>query len=238
MSTYFISDLHLCEKHPQISRLFVQFCREKACHAQALYILGDLFEYWLGDDAIDINGDKSALMVQKELLQLSQLGVEIYYMAGNRDFLLGQSYANSCGMRIIEEPFVIDLYGEAVLLVHGDAECIDDIPYQQARTMLRNPKWQQQFLNMDIEQRIEFAEKARQQSQQHTQNSTAEIMDVNQQAVNELFQKHQVKTIIHGHTHRPAIHQNHEQQRIVLGDWHQQSSYLVADANTKQLISA
>jgi len=237
MSTYFISDLHLCEQQPQISRLFVQFCRDQVCHAQALYILGDFFEYWLGDDAIDIKADNTAKMVQKELITLSEQGVEIYFMAGNRDFLLGQEFASNCGMQIINEPTVIDLYGEQVLLIHGDAECTDDIPYQQARTMLRDPQWQLQFLNMDIEQRMDFAEKARLQSQQHTQNTSTEIMDVNQAAIEDLFTKHQVKTIIHGHTHRPAIHQALSKQRIVLGDWHHQSSYLVVDANSKQLIS-
>lgn len=234
MSTYFISDLHLCEQQPQITRQFIQFCRNKACDAQALYILGDFFEYWLGDDA----SDKTAQVVQKELAVLSKQGIKIYFMAGNRDFLLGEDYAKTCGMEIINEPALIDLYGEAVLLVHGDAECIDDVPYQQARALFRDPKWQQQFLSMPIEQRMAFAEKARQQSQQHTQNTAAEIMDVNQTAIEELFTQHQVKTIIHGHTHRPAIHQAAQQQRIVLGDWHHQSSYLVVDANNKQLVSA
>lgn len=234
MTTYFIADLHLCEQQPQISRLFVQFCRDQACHAQALYILGDFFEYWLGDDSLD----KTAQVVQKELSILSEQGVEIYFMAGNRDFLLGQEYANSCGIQIIDEPTVIDLYGENVLLIHGDAECTDDLSYQKVRTLFRSPQWQQQFLNMGIEQRMDFAEKARQQSQQHTQNTTAEIMDVNQTAIEDLYTKHQVKTIIHGHTHRPAIHQAHGKQRIVLGDWHHQCSYLAVDADSKQLISA
>lgn len=238
MTTYFISDLHLCEQQPQISRSFVQFCRDQACHAQALYILGDFFEYWLGDDALTKIPGKTAQVVQKELTALSDQGIDIYFMAGNRDFLLGEDYASSCGMQIINEPVVIDLYGINVLLIHGDAECTDDIPYQQARTMLRDPQWQQQFLSMGIEQRMDFAEKARQQSQQHTQNTTAEIMDINQAAIEDLFTKHQVKTIIHGHTHRPAIHQAHGKQRIVLGDWHHQCSYLAVDADSKQLISA
>ncbi len=238
MSTYFISDLHLCDQQPQITREFIQFCRNKACDAQALYVLGDFFEYWLGDDAININGDKTAQVVQKELALLSKQGVKIYFMAGNRDFLLGEDYAKSCGMNIINEPAVIDLYGENVLLVHGDAECTEDIPYQQARSLFRDPQWQQQFLSMSIADRMVFAKKARQQSQQHTQNTAAEIMDVNPMAIDQLFTQHQVKTIIHGHTHRPAIHQTAEQQRIVLGDWHHQSSYLVVDANSKQLISA
>ena len=238
MSTYFISDLHLCEQQPQITRQFIQFCRHKACHAQALYILGDFFEYWLGDDAINNNGDKTAQLVQKELSDLCEQGVEIYFMAGNRDFLIGQDFANSCGMQIISEPAVINLYGEDVLLVHGDAQCTDDLPYQQARAQFRDPQWQQQFLSMEIEQRMDFAEKARQQSQQHTQNTDAEIMDVNLTAIDNLYAQYPVKTIIHGHTHRPAMHQTADKQRIVLGDWHHQSSYLLVDADSKQLISA
>lgn len=233
MSTYFISDLHLCDQQPQITRQFIRFCREQACHAQALYILGDFFEYWLGDDATD----KTAKVAAKELTALSEQGLAIYFMAGNRDFLLGEDFAQSCGMQIIHEPAVINLYGEDVLLIHGDAQCTDDEPYQQARAQLRDPKWQQQFLSMPIEQRAEFAEKARQQSQQHTQSSSAEIMDVNPTAIQNLFKQFPVKTIIHGHTHRPAIHQTAEQQRIVLGDWHHQCSYLLVEPNSRQLIS-
>ncbi len=238
MTTYFISDLHLCEQQPQITRLFTQFCRDKACQAQALYILGDFFEYWLGDD-VAINGsDKVAQVVQKELFSLNQQGIKLYFMAGNRDFLLGETYADSCGIQIIQEPTTIDLHGKQVLLIHGDAECTDDIAYQKTRSMFRDPQWQEQFLNMTIEQRIDFAEKARQQSQQHTQNASADIMDVNQSAIDNLYTEHQVDTIIHGHTHRPAIHQNDNKQRIVLGDWHHQSSYLKVNENGMQLISA
>ena len=238
MSTYFISDLHLCDEQPLITQLFVRFCREKAFDAQALYILGDFFEYWLGDDATDGVSKKTVSVVQQELRQLNELGTKIYFMAGNRDFLLGQDFAEKCGMEIIHEPKVIDLYGEQVLLVHGDAECIDDEPYQKARAMFRNPKWQLQFLQMNIQQRVEFAEKARQQSQQHTSKAGSEIMDVNQAAIDHLYSKHQVKSIIHGHTHRPAVHKNNDTTRIVLGDWHHQSNYLVVDEYGMQLISS
>ncbi len=237
MTTYFISDLHLCEQQPQITRLFVQFCRNKACQAQALYILGDFFEYWLGDDFAINGGDHVAQTVQKELYSLSQRGVKIYFMAGNRDFLLGETFADSCGMQVIQEPTTIHINGQKVLLIHGDAECTDDLAYQKTRAMFRDPQWQQQFLSMTIEQRIGFAEKARQQSQQHTQNSSTEIMDVNQSAIESLFVKHQVDTIIHGHTHRPAIHQDGHKKRIVLGDWHHQSSYLKVTEQGVQLVS-
>ncbi len=225
MSTYFISDLHLCDQQPLTTKRFITFCQTEARQARALYILGDFFEYWLGDDVID----KTAQIVQKELTQLHQAGIKLYFMAGNRDFLLGPEYAESCGMNLLSEPATIELGGERVLLVHGDAECTDDKAYQETRSLFRNPEWQQQFLAMPIPQRIEFAQKARQQSKQHTQQANAnkdEIMDVNLKAVDDLFIKYQVKTIIHGHTHRPAIHQHGECKRIVLGDWHHQTSYL------------
>lgn len=233
MSTYFIADLHLCEQQPQITRSFIKFCREQARHAQALYILGDFFEYWLGDDALD----QTALLVQKELRELNQLGVQLFFMAGNRDFLLGEQYAEQCGMKLLEEPTVIDLYGEQVLLIHGDAQCTDDKPYQEVRSMFRNKDWQQQFLSKSIEERIVFAEQARQKSQEHTQHTASEIMDVNSNAINELFKSHHVKTMIHGHTHRPAIHQNNQLKRIVLGDWHHQISYLLVNESGAHLIS-
>lgn len=232
MNTLFISDLHLCDQQPQITRSFIKFCENKARGARALYILGDFFEYWLGDDAID----KTAKAAQQALSKLKQSGTEIYFMAGNRDFLLGQQFADSCGMQVIQEPHIIELSGEPILLVHGDAECTDDEPYQQARKMLRNTEWQQQFLLKSITERIEFAQQARMQSKEHTQNSNAEIMDVNPQAIDELFSKHQVNTLIHGHTHRPAIHKHGGKQRMVLGDWHHQTSYLEWDGSNFQLV--
>ncbi len=234
MTTYFISDLHLCEQQPQITKAFVSFCQNKARQARALYILGDLFEYWLGDDALDA----VALTVKDQLQQLTQAGVDVYFMAGNRDFLVGKTFATACGLQLLNEPQLIDLYGKPVLLVHGDAECTDDHAYQQARQMLRNPEWQSNFLKMPIEKRIAFAQQARQESQQHTQTAENVIMDVNQQAITALMATHQVKTMIHGHTHRPAIHQNEATTRIVLGDWHHQSSYLEVTETHMRLVAA
>lgn len=231
MTTLFISDLHLCDQQPHITKSFLNFSQTKARHAQALYILGDFFEYWLGDDALD----NTAQVVQRELAQLKASGTAILFMAGNRDFLLGQQFATACGLEIIEEPHTMNLMGEQVLLVHGDAECTDDLPYQKVRNMFRNPDWQKEFLSLPIEQRVEFAQKARKQSQQHTQNTETEIMDVNQSAIDSLFEKYQLKTIIHGHTHRPAVHQNGLNKRIVLGDWHHQTSYLSVDELDFQL---
>lgn len=225
MTTLFISDLHLCDQQPDITRSFIQFCHNQAREARALYILGDFFEYWLGDDALD----KTAKTAQSALRSLSDDGIRLYFMAGNRDFLLGSEFANSCGMTLLSEPHIIELNDEPVLLVHGDAECTDDIPYQQIRKQFRDPNWQQQFLSLPIPKRIEFAQQAREASREHTQSSDHMIMDVNLQAIDALFEQHQVNTLIHGHTHRPAIHNHDGKRRIVLGDWHHQISYLRCD---------
>lgn len=234
MTTYFISDLHLCKQRPDISEMFTVFINNKARHARALYILGDLFEYWLGDDALD----ELAITTSEQMKALNDCGVDIYYMAGNRDFLLGNDYAQKSGMQIISEPHIIELNGEKTLLIHGDAECTDDTPYQQARTMLRNPEWQADFLSKSIPERIAFAEQARKQSEAHTKGASMEIMDVNQTAIEVLFQQHQVKQMIHGHTHRPAIHENNGTRRIVLGDWHKQASYLEYNDSGMSLVHA
>ena len=219
MTTYFISDLHLCEQQPHITRSFINFCQQQARDARALYILGDLFEYWLGDDALD----STAQTVQKQLKSLSDSGVDIAFMAGNRDFLVGPDYAEQCGMSLLSEPTTIDLYGQTVLLVHGDAQCTDDQAYQAVRKQLRNLQWQQQFLAQSIDERVAFAEQARMKSQEHTSQSDMVIMDVNEDAIQALFNDHQVDTMIHGHTHRPAEHALSEQrERIVLADWRPQ----------------
>lgn len=231
--TLFIADLHLCQQHPDISRRFIRFCREQASRADKLYILGDLFEYWLGDDAVD----DIAQMVQDELQRLTSLGCECYFMAGNRDFLLGESFADACGLILLKEPHIIDLYHRRALLVHGDAECTDDVAYQQARGQLRDPGWQKQFLAMPIAERIEFARQARRQSQDHTGQADMAIMDVNTHAIERLFQDHDVNLIIHGHTHRPAVHRHHGNTRIVMGDWHHQTHFLEATATHLKLVN-
>lgn len=229
----FIADLHLCEQHPEITTRFIDFCRQQALDAERLYILGDLFEYWLGDDAIDA----VAQTVQTELIMLAENGCQCFFMAGNRDFLLGEKFAQTCQLAILHEPEIIQLFERSTLLVHGDAQCTDDIAYQQARKQLRNPQWQQQFLANSIPERIEFARQARQQSQAHTGRSTMDIMDVNNVAIEQLFQQHQVNLIIHGHTHRPAVHQHGDNTRIVLGDWHHQTHFLEATPSHLRLVN-
>lgn len=235
MTTLFISDLHLDPSRPAITDLFLAFLREEATSADALYILGDLFEAWIGDDTPSPAADA----VATALKAVSDAGVPVYFIRGNRDFLLGDTYARRSGMRILPDPSVIDLYGKPVLLQHGDLLCTDDIPYQQFRAQTRDPAFQAQFLAQPLAARIAFAQKAREASQ----NRQAEmkegdraqfetVTDVTPAEVVATFARYGVDTMIHGHTHRPATHVlqvgGRSCQRIVLGDWFEQGSVLRA----------
>lgn len=226
-STLFIADLHLNARQPEVYQRFEKFLKSKARSARALYILGDLFEYYLGDDAMDETAGK----VCDDLRCISQkFNTLIFFMPGNRDFLLKDKFTKSAGMTLLEDPSVIHLDKKRIILTHADELCTDDIEYQKIRLMFRNPDWQKQFLSLSIQDRIRFAEQARKQSQQHTNTTSSDIMDVNTQAVEDLFLKTNCNIMIHGHTHRPAFH-SHEidgkiHQRLVVGDWHYQTSYL------------
>jgi len=226
MSTLFISDLHLDDARPQITDLFVRFLADEARGANALYILGDLFESWIGDD------DDAPLptRVAQALRALRDNGVPIWFMHGNRDFLLGTDYAARAGITLLSDPTVLDLHGERTLLMHGDTLFTDDFEYQKFRTLVRNPAWQQQFLAKPLAERRAFAAQARGESRKQTAMKAAEIMDVNQEAVESVMLAHGVRRLIHGHTHRPATHRfdldGKAAERIVLGDWYEQSSVL------------
>ena len=226
MTTLFISDLHLDESRPHILELFLRFLAEEARGADALYILGDLFESWIGDD------DDTALTarVAHALRALRDGRVTIHFMHGNRDFLLGADYAARAGLTLLADPTVIELYGERVLLMHGDTLCTDDVDYQKFRTLVRDPTWQRQFRAKSLQERRAFAAQARGESRKQTAMKQAEIMDVNQGAVASAMRAHGVRKLIHGHTHRPATHHfdldGHSAERIVLGDWYEQSSVL------------
>jgi len=226
MPTFFISDLHLDDARPQITELFARFLQEDARGADALYILGDLFESWIGDD----DDAPLAALVAQALHNLSDSGVPIYFMRGNRDFLLGADYAKQCGMTPLDDPALIELGGERTLLMHGDTLCTDDIEYQKFRALVRNPAWQTQFLAKPLAERRTFAAQARGESRKQTAMKAAEIMDVNQGAVESAMRAHGVRRLIHGHTHRPATHRFdldvQAAERIVLGDWYEQSSVL------------
>jgi len=230
--TLFISDLHLCASRPHITDAFLQFLSTEAKAAKALYILGDLFEYWAGDDDI---GDAFNKQIIQGFKTLATSGVGIYLMHGNRDFLITDEFCQAAHIQLVNDPILIDLYGTATLLSHGDALCTDDVTYQQFRTQVRNKQWQAQFLSQPLQARKAQIEAIRLRSEQEKSNKSAAIMDVNAEAVNQLLQEYNYPSLlIHGHTHRPDQHQlvvdGKTTTRWVLGDWYEQGSYLVCDA--------
>jgi len=235
MTTLFISDLHLDAGQPEIGEQFLRFLGRDAREAEALYILGDLFDAWLGDD--DPNPYYGTM--KSALRKLSDTGVPVYFMRGNRDFMVGDVFAAETGCKILHDPTIVDLYGVRVVLCHGDALCTDDVQYQQIRAMTRNPDWQTMILAKSLEERIAFALQAREASKARGQAISDEIMDVNQDAVRAAFREHKVDTMLHGHTHRPAVHEvdlsGRKSTRIVLGDWYTQGSVVRWDADGPRL---
>jgi UDP-2,3-diacylglucosamine hydrolase len=226
MTTLFISDLHLDASRPHITRLFLDFLENEASQADALYILGDLFEAWIGDDAPDEVGN----LVAEGLARLHERGVPCFYIHGNRDFLLGDAYARRARMTLLPDPSVVEIGGERVLLMHGDTLCTDDAPYQAFRKQTHDPTWQCAFLSRPLAERRAFAEQARAESQKYTKSVVDAITDVNAAAVSATLRERAVRRLIHGHTHRPARHADkldgNAVERIVLGDWYEQGSVL------------
>jgi len=231
VSTLFISDLHLSGERENITELFINFLDQRASHADALYILGDLFEVWPGDDMIQPDYEQSILKMK----ELADNGLPLFVMQGNRDFLMAEKFAEASGATMIEDPAVIDLYGTPTLLMHGDTLCTDDVDYQKFRAMVRDPRWKEDFFAKPNEERLAMTTKYRKVSKVETAKKSMDIMDVNQQAVEENMQKENVNQLIHGHTHRPAIHNftidNKNMKRIVLGDWFEQGSVLECNKN-------
>ncbi len=225
MSTLFISDLHLSAERPAIGGLFLKFLAEQAPQAEALYILGDLFEAWLGDDLIP----PAVEPILDALRTLSENGIPVYVMHGNRDFLLGTRFAELSGATLLDDPTLVDLYGTPTLLLHGDLLCTDDLPYHEMRKMLRNPEWIREFLSKGAEERIAFAKSLRERSKKETGEKDEAIMDVNANTVTAYAERFRVSRIIHGHTHRPAIHREGGLERCVMGDWYEQGSVLRCD---------
>lgn len=236
MATLFISDLHLTHQRPAVTDLFLVFLAEQVTSADTLYILGDLFEYWIGDEALDL---KTVRPIIKGLNKLATAGSPVYVMRGNRDVLLGVDFEKACGCQLLEDPTVINLDGEATLISHGDYLCTDDVEYQEFRKMVRDPGWQRRFLARDMEERETIARTYREISMANSAAKSPEIMDVNQQAVEQALQDNKVTQMIHGHTHRPAIHEfmldNNKCRRIVLGDWYSQGSVLRCDPDGCEL---
>lgn len=222
----FISDLHLAPERPQIIQLFQRFVDETAVKADTLYILGDFVEYWIGDD----DRAEGLSDVFSAFGKLKASDTKVYFMHGNRDFLVGKDLAERCHFQLINDPLVTPIQNHPTLLMHGDTLCTDDIEYQQFRAMVRDEQYQKEFLEKSLEQREEIALSLREKSKQATAYKPDDIMDVNQSAVIAIMKQHGVSTLIHGHTHRPGIHEfeidGAPSKRIVLGDWYEAGSYL------------
>ncbi|HTV53186.1 MAG TPA: UDP-2,3-diacylglucosamine diphosphatase [Steroidobacteraceae bacterium] len=231
----FVSDLHLGAESPHATAQFLGFLQSIAARAQALYILGDLFEVWIGDD----DPDPELARVCEALAALSARGVPCFVLHGNRDFLLGEQFCRRTGCQLLPDPVLTELGGERVLLTHGDALCVDDHAYQELRSIVRSPRWQRRFLALPARQRMQLASQARAGSRAHTARTIPYVMDVNAEAVLAAFRATGARRIIHGHTHRPGRHpqmlEGRPIERIVLGAWYEQGSYLSWRAGEYQL---
>lgn len=234
--TYFISDLHLGEDFPEITACFETFMRETAPTADALYVLGDLFELWIGDDNVTLFNSHIA-----RIFKQTSLKVPIFFIHGNRDFAIGKSFANKAGFTILNEQTVIDLYGTPTLLLHGDELCTRDVEYQKFRKRARTNWWKTIMGSLPLPLRRYLANRGRKRSMNNKQRLAENIMDVTSEEVVSALEKHDVQTMIHGHTHRPAVHKlmanNKPATRIVLGDWYEQGSILYVTPNELTLKS-
>ena len=237
MPALFISDLHLSEDRPAANERFFSFLEETARAADSLYILGDFFEYWIGDD--DLAYPFNAV-IAGVLRELSRNGVALYLMHGNRDFLIGRGFCDATGATLLEDPTVVTLDGEKTLLVHGDTLCTDDVEYQAWRRTARSSAWQQGFLAKSLAERRHAVGGMREKSKEVVSAKPAEIMDVNAGAVREAMQRHGVKRLIHGHTHRPGHHRveldGARGERWVLPDWYGRGGYLALDGRGAKLV--
>ena len=236
MTTLFVSDIHISDDYPEICKLFFDFINKIDTNVNALYILGDLFEYWLGDDDPNPIFKKT----QNALKDLSKNNISVFFIHGNRDFLVGDKFAKKSHIKILSDPSVIELYGERILISHGDIFCVDDEEYQLFRKQTRDPKWQEMILKKPLGYRRDFAQMARMKSIEHTQLDNEDIMDVNENEIKKTFDQLNISTIIHGHTHRPFIHNTISNEvnyrRIVLGDWYDQGSILEWNESGPKLI--
>ena len=226
-----ISDLHLCQSRPAIHQQFIHFLQTSALEAESLYILGDLFEYWAGDDDLPDSFNAGVIAALREL---NLAGVTLFLMHGNRDFLLADAFVQATGAQLLNDPSLLELYGQRVLLSHGDLWCTDDVDYQSFRAQVRDPAWKAQFLSLPLAARKAQIEALRLRSEREKSQKSMTIMDVNTQAIEALLRDYDYPTLmIHGHTHRPARHMvkvdGHLCERWVLGDWYEQGSCLRLD---------
>jgi UDP-2,3-diacylglucosamine hydrolase len=227
LSTLFISDLHLTEERPEANERFISLLEDKARRADALYILGDFFEYWIGDDDL---GEPFNAVIAGLLKDLTRRGVAVYLMHGNRDFLIGEGFCAATGATLLSDPTVTEINGVETLLVHGDTLCTDDVEYQAWRRKARDAAFQAEFLAKPLAERRRAVHQMREKSRQVVQEKTAEIMDVNDDAVRQAMRAHGVHRLIHGHTHRPGRHRvdldGEPGERWVLPDWYGRGGYL------------
>ena len=234
MAYCFISDLHLQEGRPDITKAFLEFLDDTASKAEKLYILGDLFEAWIGDD--DQNNFISE--IQAALLKTNKT-TKIFFLHGNRDFLIGTKFASSSGFELLHDPTIEEMFGNNVLLMHGDLLCTEDLDYQAFRKTSRDPKWQDEFLNKSIQERQEIALNLRTISKEATEIKKDEIMDVSTTEVIRIMEESSVNLLIHGHTHRPKSHNikvnDQPAERIVLGDWDTYGWYIWMDSSSCEL---
>ena len=236
MATFFISDLHLAEERPAITEAFEAFLKTTAAGADALYILGDFVDAWIGDD----DDSDFAERIKKSLADYANAGTPVHFMHGNRDFLIGEQFAREAHVELLPDPSVVDLYGKQILLMHGDSLCTGDLEYKQFRQQVRSPQWQAGVLAMPLAQRRQMAVQLRAQSKSMSSMKAEDIMDVSPEEVLLTLRQHNVNTLIHGHTHRPNRHaltmDGAPGERIVLGDWEEQGWYLQATPEATVLV--
>lgn len=234
-TTLFIADLHLSAARPDITAAFMRFMQEEAKHAEALYVLGDLFEFSIGDDEPSSLNDDVAGAFKTCVEQ----GTPVYFIHGNRDFMVGRRFARAAKVTLLPEHKVIDLYGEPTLIMHGDTLCIDDAGYQRYRRITRWGWLQWLFLRLPLKFRMNIADGIRHKSAHSKEHKVMQVMDVNQAEVERQMRRYKVRSLIHGHTHRPAIHplyiDEDPAQRVVLGDWYTQGSVLVVTPSSIEL---
>jgi len=231
VTTLFVSDLHLEADRPEIADQFLRFLETEAQGADALYILGDLFESWVGDD----DPNEHYAWIRQALRKLTRKNIPVFFMHGNRDFMVGATFAEQTGITILDDPSIKEIHGDMVLLSHGDVYCTDDIEYQAVRKMTRDPDWQAMMLQKSLEERVAFAAQARAASLAHGGTINEDITDVNSDAIDGALREAGVSIMLHGHTHRPAVHDleidGTPARRIVLGDWYEQGSVVRWDEN-------
>jgi UDP-2,3-diacylglucosamine hydrolase len=231
MKLGFISDLHLSENTPSVTEGFFEFLKTAAQELSHLYILGDLFEAWVGDD----DDSQHAMSVMQKINHATRNGLKIFFIHGNRDFLCGQKFAEQSNLTLLPDPFFLNFFDQKIALSHGDNFCTEDLEYIKFKKEVRSEKWQQEFLQKPLDDRLNIASNMRDASQKNNSNKDISIMDVTPNAIQEFFAEHRIDLLIHGHTHRPNTHQINSGTRIVLGDWHKTGWCLMLDEQQQEL---